>query len=176
MIILSSQKDNTQIKEILKKYENMINIPYIECPHCGSTQVIKWGTYTRTIIYINNSEIITKTLKIQRIRCNKCKHTHALLPACIVPYKENILDVILSAINNEDISLNYSFDTLVKWNKQFNKFLPYLKTMFNGSSKFEIINIFKNNIFKHYKHFFNITNKILMMTRTAVVNMAYFLK
>lgn len=174
MIILSSQKDNTQIKEILNKYENMINIPYVECPHCRSTQVIKWGTYIRTIIYINNSEIITKPLKIQRIRCNKCKHTHALLPTCIVPYKENLLDIILSTINNEEISLNYSFDTLAKWNKQFNKFLPYLKTMFNCVSKFEIITILKNNIFKHYEHFFSITNKILMMTRTAVVNMAHF--
>lgn len=174
MIILNPQKSNIKIAEFLKKYKEMINIPYIECPHCSSTEVIKWGTYTRKITYTNNSEIITETLKIQRIKCKKCNRAHALLPACFVPYKRNALDVILSTIKNEDISLNLSFDTLANWNKQFNKFLPYLKTLFTDASKYEIITLLKNNLFKYYKQFFKVTNKILMMIRTINVNMAHF--
>ena len=174
MIILNSQKNNTKFEENLKAYENMVNIPYIECPHCKSTDVIKWGSYTRTITYINGSKIITKVLKIQRIKCKKCNHTHALLLSFIIPYKRKLLDVILAAISNEDICLNYSYDTIEKWNKQFNKFLPYLKTIFYNISKIEIITRLKHNISKYYELFFSITNKILMMTRTAVVRFAHF--
>lgn len=173
MIILNSQKDNTNIKEILKKYKKMINLPYLECPFCNSTDLIKWGTYKRNIYYI---DVIIKheILLIQRIRCNKCGKTHALLPSFIIPYKLHFLDIILYGISNNEITLNISIDTITKWNKDFNKFLPYLKTMFNNIKKEEIITKIKEKIFVYYEQFYIKYKKILLMIRYGIYNIAHF--
>lgn len=174
MIILNPKKSNTNFKEILKNYNSMSNLPYMECPICNSTQLIKWSSYERNINYIDNNVIMYSVIKIQRVKCKNCGHTHALLPSCIVPYRTSLLDVILYAITNDDITLTFSFDTINKWQKDFNKFIPYLKTFFQNISKLLIIMKLKLDIFKFYEIFYNSTKKILMMIHTGVVGMAYF--
>lgn len=174
MIILSSQKCNTNFKEILENYKSMINLPYMECSYCKSTDLIRWSSYIRNINYIHNNIIIYETIVIKRVKCKCCKHTHALIPSFIVPYKTNALDIILACISYDDITLSFSFDTITMLNKQFNYFLPYLKTMFNNISKKEIIDKLKINIFKFYKQFYSLNKKILMMTHIGILNMAYF--
>lgn len=154
--------------------KTLINLPYTECPICNSSELIKWGSYKRNINFIDDNILTYRIITIKRIKCKKCGHTHALIPSFIVPYKVNCLDVILSNINNDEITLFFSFDTIEKWKKDFNRFLPYLNTYFINLSKYQIINKFKQDIFKYYEIFYNYTQKILMMTHKAIVGMAYF--
>lgn len=103
MIILNPKKINTfntAFYNFFKKYNNLDNLPYIECPGCNSSELIKWGHYNRNIYFIRNNIIEYKSVAIKRVRCKKCGATHALLPSFIIPYKQNLLDVILSSINN----------------------------------------------------------------------------
>lgn len=174
MIILNSQKYNTNFKKILENYKSLTNLPYMECPNCKFTNLIRWGSYTRNINYIHNNIVMYETIVIKRVKCKCCNHTHALIPSFIVPYKTNALDIILACISYDDITLSFSFDTITMFNSQFNYFLPYLKTLFFNISKKEIIEILKTNIFKFYIQFYNFCKKVLMMTHIGIVNMAYF--
>lgn len=173
MILLFSEKINN-FKKIFKKYEETMDFNFIKCPNCNSDDLIKWGNYKRNIKYINE-KIEKKIITIKRVKCKKCGKTHALLPLYIVPYKISLLDVILNSFNDiKDITIDIPFDTIIKWKKDFNKFIPYLKTMFNNISKVEIIEALKKNIFKYYKLFYDINKKILMMIHKGIYNMAYF--
>lgn len=174
MIILYSSKINLNFSDILNRYESLNIYNNFRCPNCESYNNIKWGSYARTIYYINQSIIKCKVINIKRIKCKDCGKTHALLPSFIVPYKLFALDVILSSLSNNIDTINISFDTFIKWNKQFNKCLPYLKTMFKNLFKAEIISKLKNNIFEYYKRYFYINRKILMMFRAGFYNMAPF--
>lgn len=174
MIILNDEKGNNIFEKTLKKYENMVNNPYMECPHCGSSRLINWGSYTRNVCFLNSNVLKYNKIKIQRVRCKECGHTHALLPSFIVPYKRSLLDVILNSLLNKEITLTINYDTIDKWNKQFNKYLPYLKTMFKNINKDLIIERFLQDIRNYYSLFFKRFKKILMMIRHGFVGMASF--
>lgn len=172
MVILYSTKCNN-FNDFLKKYNNLINLPYLECPTCGSTNIIKWGSYKRNINYLNEFVIEYNTINIKRVMCKNCGKTHALIPYFIVPYKTNSLDIILKSLLN-DINIDISFDTLTKWNKDFNKFIPYLKTMFSNIPKLEIIKLLNADILYYFVEFFNINKKLLMMIHSGIYNITYF--
>lgn len=181
MIILCHQKCNTNFKEILNFYSNIYNqqlniqqLSKFSCPDCGSSSFCNWGYYTRNINYIGHNVLEYKTIKIKRIRCNHCGHTHALIPSFIVPYKVSLLDILLASINNDDITISYSFDTINKWHLTFNNFLPYLKTLFDNSNTNDIIYKFKSEIFYYYKLFYDTYKKIFMMTHKGIFNMSPF--
>lgn len=175
MIILNPKKSNTIFKKFLFKYTNNYNIPYLECPFCNSSDFISWGYYERNINYIDNNQIVFDVIKIKRVKCKKCGHTHALLPAGLTPYKASTINLILSAISNDSLTVHFSFDTIFTWRKLFNKFLPYLKTLFPNSSKSQIINTLKTNLFNSIIRFYDSTKKILLMSHKGILNMAYFL-
>lgn len=174
MIILNDEKGNNFFNNILEKYENMINNPYIECPCCNSSKLIKWGSYKRNVLFIDNKLLINKVIKIKRVKCQECGHTHALIPSFIIPYKISLLDVILNSLKGDEITISISYDVVNKWNKQFNKSLSYLKTMFKNTDKNLIIRTFLQNINHYYKLFFKRYNKILMLSRNATINMTSF--
>ena len=112
--------------------------------------MIKWESYNRNLIYLEDDVIKYKLIKIRSVKCKSRKKTYALLPAFLVPYKIHTLDIILNCLSNQNAHLSISSDTIISWNKQFKKFIPYLKTRFENISKLEIINKLKENIFKHY--------------------------
>lgn len=176
MIILNSQKDKTQIKEILKKYHEMTNLPYLECPHCKSSNLIRWGFYNRNIYYIDDNKIVFETVEIQRIKCRGCGKTHALLFEPIIPYKQYLLDVIISSVNEDEITYRYefSFDTIQKWKHELNKAMPYLKTMLNITKTKLILEKTKEDILGIYERFYKENKKILMMFHQGILDMSYF--
>ena len=105
MIILFSKKINNHFQLILenylKEYSKDLDINELNkfvCPHCGDSSFINWGYYTRNINYIGNNILEYKIIRIKRIKCKNCDCTHALIPMFIIPYKINLLDVILSSI------------------------------------------------------------------------------
>ena len=101
MIILYSKKINTNFKETIQNYLNTVNFGHLECPNCHSHDLIRWGSYERGIIYFVNKQLLmvkSDTMKIQRVRCNKCGKTHALLPIGIIPYKQITTELMNSIL------------------------------------------------------------------------------
>lgn len=55
----------------------------MKCPNCGAIGFFHdFAKYPRFLL--NNND---ERMKIQRVQCNKCKVTHALLPDIIIPYR-----------------------------------------------------------------------------------------
>ena len=175
MIILNSKKFKSQIK-ILELYKETDDFYDLECPYCKSDKFIKWSSYERTIYYLDESQNLKcELLEIKRVKCQKCQKTHALLPECIVPYKQPILDVILKSINEDLDTYEYpfSYETIQHWKVIYRrKYLPYLKTMFNN--KKEIMQKILNKIIDTYEEFYQINKLILMMSHKGIYNMACF--
>lgn len=178
MIILFSKKSNTNFKEKMQKiqiqfkeriqiYLNTVNFGHLECPHCHSHDLIRWGSYERNVIffsYVGNS-LESKILKIHRVRCKSCGKTHALLPFGIIPYKQftdEVISKILEELTNdtlENISIKYQIDPLLikKWCYQYNKFhRSKVNTLTNyHNSKMALIRFLNNfanklNYINHY--------------------------
>lgn len=165
MILLNTEKCN-------KNFTFDFNLDLLECPYCNSDNLIKWGSYERNIYYIDNNTIIFDTIKIQRVKCKKCDHTHALIPKPIIPYKQYCLDVIIFCISNDKLTYNYNFslDTINKWKYQFSKCLPYLKTMLNIHDSKTLISTIKSNIYSIYDNYIKVNKKILLMMHSGIFN------
>ena len=177
MIILNSKNFKSQMNqsEILQFYKKTVDFYDLECPHCKSDELIKWTSYKRKVYYLENKTLKSEIIEIKRVKCNQCGKTHALLPECIVPYKQALLKVILLTIQEDDISYDFpfSYETVCNWKRSFkNLFLPYLKTMF--WNKKEIIPEIFRNLFQVYEEFYKKNKAILMMTHVGIYNMAYF--
>ena len=170
-----NEKENKQMN-LLEKYKRKEDFYFLECPHCKSDNLIKWGSYKRTIYFIDeNNQLRTELIEIKRKKCKTCKRTHALLPECIVPYKQPILDVILLSISDDPISYEFpfSYETIENWKRSYRKrFLVYLKTMFKN--KEEIIPQILKDTIEVYNKFYEKNKMILMMTHQGIKNMACF--
>ena len=70
-----------------KSYDTLIaslNLSTIQCP-CGHKDcLVHHGTYRRAV-KTPSGQI---QLCICRVKCNKCGHTHAILPSSVVPYSQ----------------------------------------------------------------------------------------
>ena len=103
MLIVNSKKINSFFKENLDIYTKLSNYGHLECPNCHSSDLIKYGSYTRNVIYISddNLKIESCILKVQRVKCKSCGKTHTLLPQGIIPYKQfssNLVTYLLNGI------------------------------------------------------------------------------
>lgn len=177
MIILNSKnfKSKQEQIKILELYKTTDDFYNLECPYCQSDEFIKWSSYSRIIYYLDeNNKLKVEILEIKRVRCQRCQKTHALLPECIVPYKQPTLDIILKSINEDPETYEYpfSYDTIQSWKKIYRKYLPYLKTMFNNIK--EIIPQILNKIVDTYEEFYKINKLIIMLSHKGIYNMACF--
>ena len=88
MIHFFIDDDNIKPAELQTKYEKCLEemeLHRIVCPCCGKAGcLIRYGCYSRTIRYLCERVILT----VQRLFCNHCRKTHALLPDLIVPYSQ----------------------------------------------------------------------------------------
>lgn len=115
--------------ESLKIYEGTLNFTNIKCPYCHSTNLIKYGTYDRNVIYEEDEEIKSDIIKIQRFMCKSCNTTHAILPDFLVPYKQYSIDLLLIIllelilISAEELSMKYKIhiSNIKRFKKQFNQ-------------------------------------------------------
>lgn len=156
MIILNFKKSNSIFEENIQNYRNMANFGPLTCPHCNSSNVIRWGTYERNVIFfsIEQKQLKSKILKVQRIRCKSCGKTHALLPFGIVPYKQ-FTDEVISKIlvdmyqtSIEKTAEKYLINSSVikKWNLQFKKIhLIRIRTLLSKMLDMKELMIFLNN-------------------------------
>ena len=67
----------------------------VPCPHCSARGAfIFYGHYSRSYFSLTDGSICF--LRIQRVRCRHCHHTHALLPHFLVPFRRFQLGHLLS--------------------------------------------------------------------------------
>lgn len=73
--------------EFLELLHGLLSSGLLICPFCreegGTGHFIFWGWYSRRIETGGDG---TGRVRIRRIRCSCCRHTHALLPEETVPY------------------------------------------------------------------------------------------
>ena len=134
--------------KLIKEYEENEISEYIECPYCKSDKLIRYGVYERNIGFFDEYEII----RIKRVKCKYCNHTHALIPSFIIPYYQNESSFILVGISLKNIEeekivdisnkLNISRQLLYFWLKRFNNHLTRLKTTFSNNLKIIMIYLF----------------------------------
>lgn len=67
----------------------------VPCPHCSARGAfIFYGHYSRSYFSLTDGSICF--LRIQRVRCRHCHHTHALLPHFLIPFRRFQLGHLLS--------------------------------------------------------------------------------
>lgn len=129
-----------------------------ECPCCGALGFFTdHATYTR---YFSNT---IGVLTIKRVRCTKCKHTHALLPEIIIPYRYFSSPFILKlftlylknslSISKIETVLNVSRQFIEKLIDFFKKYHEQLLYMTNPYLKNELDHMFQRDYFMR-NHFF----------------------
>lgn len=119
--------------------ENMFNYNFsgLTCPHCKSVGFFGgWGSYERNLIDIVDGKITIQIIKVQRIQCKACEHTHALLSNTIIPFKiysaRFILHVLNEVYNNRKsvgqvcFSYGISFQLFFIWKKQFSFLIVFI--------------------------------------------------
>ncbi len=131
MIICFNDKINTFSKfykknfsltqESLQNSMPTCNDIHCNCPNCKAKSNFSFhATYSRNISFICDDKIYDFRIKVNRVICNSCGTTHALLPDFIVPYKSFSRGSILYVIKNSASSsvletaekLNISFQLI----------------------------------------------------------------
>lgn len=95
---------------INEKVQNLIQADYdadvenaqlhqLTCPCCGQAACFsRNGSYKRRI-HTKSGYFV---LRVKRVICTKCKHTHAILPSWVVPYKQMPVDDILDIVTESE--------------------------------------------------------------------------
>lgn len=123
---------SSDLKENYYELCKNLNIKDIECNNCHSKHCQKHGYYER--YYLITSDDLkneNNKVKILRVKCTECQHTHAILPEEIVPYQQYSLIFIVTAlvlhyVQNKSIRkvcslLDINERTFFKWAKTFKK-------------------------------------------------------
>jgi hypothetical protein len=72
---------------------------FMPCPSCGACgELHVHGYYSRNVVQFCGSESVDTVLRVMRLKCKSCGHTHALLPDVIVPYLQYGLAFLLKVI------------------------------------------------------------------------------
>ncbi len=141
-------KKTEKLIGLIKEYESEENYEYIECPHCKSDNLIRYGSYKRNIGILGNYFKI----KIKRVKCKNCNCTHALIPSFIMPYFQNevnfiVLGITLRELEEEKITevseiLNVTRQLIYFWIRRFKNHLMRLKTTFSYALEEIMVSIF----------------------------------
>ena len=85
MITVFVEKCNTFSQENYDFLIDNIALNTLKCPHCKHS-----GTFTVHGYYCRKLKVFGSiiSLRIMRIVCSECGHTHAILPSTIVPYSQ----------------------------------------------------------------------------------------
>lgn len=67
----------------------------IKCPHCGAYHYIKWGSYSRYVVYLNHEK---KYINVQRYKCKVCEGTFSNLPEDVLPRKKYSKSAIIQML------------------------------------------------------------------------------
>ncbi len=109
------------------------------CPCChAKNKLIKYGKYNRNISFLIDNSIENYNVSVQRVICNSCNHTHALLPNFIVPYKIMALFSIAQIVQKASISSAYKLAEIIKLSVQM--IYTYIAVVLAFFDDFKILN------------------------------------
>ena len=69
------------------------------CPYCNSKgNLIPHDSYSRYMVSLKDNSPVTVILRVPRVKCTSCGHTHALLPEMLIPYSSYSLRFVLTVL------------------------------------------------------------------------------
>ena len=109
------------------------------CPCChAKNKLIKYGKYERNISILIDDNVENYSVSVQRVICNSCNHTHALLPNFIVPYKIMALFSIAKIVQRASISSAYKLAEVINLSVQM--IYTYMAIVLAFFDDFKILN------------------------------------
>jgi len=181
MINYNCLKVNNFNKKCIKEYEEYENFNIKTCPKCESEVIIKWGTYTRNIIYYKKGKKYEDTIQIKRIKCKNCNKTQSIIPIFITPYKihtpEYITQVIKEKITKPKTyncifeKYEISRQLLKYWLSCLEKHYTRITTTINETNKNKIIKQIKKTLYEFIYKYYKENKKIYMMYITEEKDM-----
>ncbi len=109
------------------------------CPCCkAKNKLIKYGKYDRNVSVLVNDCVENYNVSVQRVICNSCEHTHALLPNFIVPYKIISLVSIAQIVQKASVSSAYKLAEIIKLS--FQMIYTYIAIVLAFFDDFKILN------------------------------------
>ncbi len=109
------------------------------CPCCkAQNKLIKYGKYNRNISVLVNDSIENYNVSVQRVICNSCNRTHALLPNFIVPYKIMAMFSITQIVERASVSSVYKLSEIIKLS--FQMIYTYIAIVLAFFDDFKILN------------------------------------
>jgi len=147
---------NISAKDLFLKSMAEFNPYEHKCPLCGTKHPDweKHAAYERYLISFENGHIVTYVITVIRYRCPSCRHTHAILPECLIPYRSYsflfilavMRDYFASSLTVVDICNKYdiSISTLYSWKELFQKHKKIWLGLLNDTitSSLEFMNSF----------------------------------
>ena len=160
-------------KICIKNYEDTLNFNISRCPYCNSYGLIKWGTYTRNIVYYKNSKKCENTIQIKRIMCKNCNKTQSIIPNFLVPYKVHTVEYITESVKNKITRGNaynitcekyqISRQLLKYWLDCFEEHFTRISTVLCDIDKKKIIKQISKNIYTFIYDYYHQNKLIYMM-------------
>ncbi len=90
---------NTSSKDLFAAFMDAFEPQRETCPCCSSKgNCIIHARYERSIIDFQDGKPVESRLRILRVKCTSCEHTHAILPDFIVPYLSYGIAFILQVL------------------------------------------------------------------------------
>ena len=72
---------------------------HLQCPDCKAIgKCNRFSEYSRMMVSFGENTVITHHLTIIRVKCESCKHTHAILPSILIPHSIYSLVFILTVL------------------------------------------------------------------------------
>jgi len=84
---------------IFNTFMNNLQVDKLTCPTCGAKyNCTAFSSYSRNMITFENGLNTCHNISIDRVLCNSCLHTHAVLPDHLIPFGSYTLSFVLTAL------------------------------------------------------------------------------
>ena len=130
--------------EYLQKHMPTLNdLHECKCPKCGAiNRFSHYCYYVRNLSFVFDDSVHNFKVTVERVICNSCKSTHALLPAFIVPYKimafQSICNIVKEASATSAYALSQkigiSFELIYQYITLFMSFFPNVNILNNANN------------------------------------------
>lgn len=146
---LNSLSTYDEMLQYIQSYmDNNFNIHLLKCPHCSAKGNFKlYSSYTRNIQFLVNDKVANFCVTVNRVKCESCNSTHAILPSFIIPYKIASTTLLASIVSN---TMTKSVLTVAKkFNISYELIYMYISLVRSFFSNVSIM----NNMYNYSKEF-----------------------
>lgn len=180
---------NRRTSDLKERYYDIcrtLDTREVECNTCHHKHCHKHDYYERNYLIIpNDLECEDNKVRILRVKCTECHHTHAILPEEIVPYQQYSLIFIITAlilhyvhdmsIRNVCLTMNINKKTFIRWIKTFKRQLIKYYGIFKSlgfSYKNELIKIcdYSEYVREFGEDFLSKTDRVFMQKHKNPTN------